>query len=163
MGVSQTASAHVHVRPGGHSLSSYFLKKGTKPMAYRIKAISTYRPRIEQGNTVQKPELMRSIVHATGLVEGAVDHSIKEMRDQIIAFNRAGRAVKVEGLGTFAPSVDLSGEFTILYRPDPLLNYSLNTPGTFTGTIANREFIGKSPEELVARWNNEHPEDPIAA
>jgi hypothetical protein len=26
-------------------------------MAHRIKAISTYCPRIEQGNTVQKPEL----------------------------------------------------------------------------------------------------------
>jgi hypothetical protein len=100
---------------------------------------------------------------ATGLVEGSVDLSIKELRDQIIAFNRTGRAVKVEGLGTFAPNIDLNGTLAITYRPDPTLNFGLNAPGTFTGTIANREFIGKSPTELVERWNNEHPEDPIAA
>jgi hypothetical protein len=82
---------------------------------------------------------------------------------RLSAFNRTGRAVKVEGLGTFAPSIDLNGTLAISYRPDPALNFGLNTPGTFTGTIANREYIGKSPEELVARWNNEHPEDPIAA
>jgi hypothetical protein len=132
-------------------------------MAHRIKAISTYCPRIEQGNTVQKPELMRAISRATSLVEGSVDLSLKELRDQIIAFNRTGRAVKVEGLGTFAPSIDLSGELAIVYRPDPTLNFGLNTPGTFTGRISNREFVGKSPDELVSRWNAEHPEDPIAA
>ena len=32
-------------------------KKGLLKMASKIKAIGTYRPRIEQGNTVQKPEL----------------------------------------------------------------------------------------------------------
>ena len=52
-------------------------------MAHRIKAINTYRPRIEQGNTVQKPELLRSASRATGLVEGTLDQSIKEMRDQL--------------------------------------------------------------------------------
>jgi hypothetical protein len=90
---------------------------------------------------------VRSISHATGLVGGAVDHSIKELRDQIIAFNRAGRAVKVEGLGTFTPSIDLNGDLAIIYRPDPVLNYSLNTPGTFSGTITNREFISANPSK----------------
>jgi hypothetical protein len=69
----------------------------------------------------------------------------------------------VEGLGIFAPSIDLNGAQAITYRSDPALNFGLNTPGTFTGTISNREYTGKSPKELVARWNDEHPEDPIAA
>ncbi len=30
-------------------------------MAPRIKAVNAYRPRIEQGNTVQKPELIRAV------------------------------------------------------------------------------------------------------
>ena len=42
-------------------------------MAPRIKAVSTYRPKIEQGNTVQKPELLRAVSRATNLVEGTVD------------------------------------------------------------------------------------------
>lgn len=130
-------------------------------MAPKIMAVNAYRPRIEQGNTVQKPELIRSVSRATSLVEGTVDQSIKELRDQIIEFCRAGRAVKVEGLGTFAPSIDLEGNLAISFRADPAFAKGLNVPGTFTGTIVNRENIGKTSEELVAKWNEEHPEDPV--
>jgi hypothetical protein len=128
-------------------------------MAPRIKAVNAYRPRIEQGNTVQKPELVRALSRATGLVEGSIDQSIKELRDQIIEFNRSGRAIKVEGLGTFSPSMDLDGNLAISYRPDPALSNGLNIPGVFSGTILNREYIGKTSDELITMWNTEHPED----
>lgn len=131
-------------------------------MTPRIKAINAYRPRVEQGNTVQKPELIRALSRATGLVEGSIDQANKELRDQIIEFNRSGRAVKVEGLGIFSPSIDLDGALSIIFRPDPALNHGINIPGTFSGTILNRENIGKTSGDLVARWNEEHPEELIA-
>jgi len=130
-------------------------------MAPRIKAVNAYRPRIEQGNTVQKPELVRALSRATGLVEGSIVQSIKELRDQIIEFNRSGRAVKVDGLGTFSPSIDLGGNLAISYRADPVLSNGLNIPGIFTGTILNRENVGKTSEELVARWNIDNPTDEV--
>ena len=130
-------------------------------MASRIKAIGAYRPRIEQGNTVQKAELIRALSRATGLVEGSIDMVIKELRDQIIEFNRAGRAVKVEGLGTYAPNISLDGTFDLQYRADTAFANGLNIPGIFTGTILNRENIGKTGEELVSKWNAEFPEDQV--
>ena len=130
-------------------------------MAPRIKAVNAYRPRIEQGNTVQKPELIRAVSRATGIVEGTLDQSIKEVRDQIIEFNRAGRAVKVDGLGTFSPSIDLEGNLSISFRPDPAFANGLNVPGIFTGTVINRENIGKTSEESVIKWNEAFPEDPV--
>lgn len=130
-------------------------------MAPKIKAINAYRPRIEQGNTVQKPELLRAVSRATSLVEGSVDQAIKELRDQVIEFNRAGRAVKVEGLGTFAPSIDLEGNLAISFRPDSAFANGLNVPGVFTGTILNRENIGKTTNELVTKWNEENPADQV--
>ena len=130
-------------------------------MAHRIKAINAYRPRIEQGNTVQKPELVRSVSRSTGIAEGTLDHSIKELRDQITVYCRAGRAVKVEGLGTWTPTIGLDGTLDIQYRPDPAINYALNMPGTFSGTILNREFIGKTSGELVTKWNEENPTDQV--
>jgi len=130
-------------------------------MASRIKAIGAYRPRVEQGNTVQKPELIRALSRATGLVEGSIDQVIKELRDQIIEFNRAGRAVKVEGLGTWAPNISLDGTFDLQYRADTVFINGLNIPGIFTGTILNREHIGKTSAELVTKWNEEHPEDQV--
>jgi hypothetical protein len=131
-------------------------------MAPRIKAVNAYRPRIEQGNTVQKPELIRAVSRATSLVEGTVDQAIKEVRDQIVEFCRAGRAVKVDGLGTFTPTIDLEGYFAISFRADPAMNYGLNLPGTFSGTIVNREFIGKTSDELIAKWNEDHANDPVS-
>ena len=69
-------------------------------MAYRIKAINAYRPRIDQGKTVQKLQLIRAVSRGTGIVEGSLDQNIKEVCDQLIEFCRTGCAVKVEGLGT---------------------------------------------------------------
>ena len=131
-------------------------------MAHRIKVISIYRPRIEQGNTVQKPELIRLVSRATGLVEATLDYGITELRDQIIEITRSGRAVKIEGLGTWSPNIAIDGSFDLQYRADTALVNGLNAPGTFTGTIRNRENIGKTPQELVARWNAEHPTDQVA-
>lgn len=130
-------------------------------MAPKIKAVNAYRPQIKQGNTVQKAELIRAVSRATSLVEGSVDQAVKEVRDQIIEFCRAGRAVKVEGLGIFTPTIDLEGYFAISFRADPAMNAGINLQGTFSGTILNRENIGKTSDELVAKWNAEHAEDPV--
>jgi len=131
-------------------------------MAPRIKAVNAFRPRIEQGNTVQKPEFVRAVSRATSLVEGTVDQAIKETRDQIVEFCRAGRAVKVDGLGTFTPTIDLDGYFAISFRADSAMNAGINLQGTFSGTILNRENIGKTSDELVALWNEEHADDPVS-
>jgi hypothetical protein len=128
-------------------------------MASRIKAIGAYRPRIELGNTAQKAELVRQVARSTNLTEGVLDLAIKELRDTIIEMNRAGRPVKIEGLGTWTPNIGLDGVFDIQYRADTALNNALNTGGTFSGTIKFRENIGKTSEELVAMWNQEHPDD----
>ena len=41
------------------------------------------------------------------------------------------------------------------------MGYNLNMPGTFSGTIVNREFIGKSSADLIAKWNEENPTDQV--
>ena len=130
-------------------------------MANRITAIGAYRPRIELGNTVQKVELAHYLADRTGLNEGSIEQVIKELRDAVIFFNRAGRAVKIEGLGTYTPNINLEGTFDVQYRADNDLKNGLNTHGVFTGTIRCREHIGKSTDDLVALWNKDHPSDPV--
>lgn len=130
-------------------------------MASRIKVIGAYRPGVEQGNTVQKSELIRAVSRATNLTEGMVDLVIKEVRDQIIVFNRSGGGVKVGGFGTYSPNVGLDATLDVQYRADTALNKGLNVPGTFSGTSLNRENIGKAGEELVGKWNADHPNDQV--
>jgi hypothetical protein len=128
-------------------------------MASKITAINTYRPRVEAGNTVQKQELIRQMARATGLNEGSMDLTLKELRDIIIENLRAGRGIKVEGLGTWLPNIDLAGEFDVQYRMDSFLKSALNVNGVFSGTILNRDNIGKTSAELVTQWNTDHPTD----
>lgn len=130
-------------------------------MAHRIKAINAFRPRIDQGNTVQKAELIRGLARATSLVEGSVELAMKELRDQLIEHLRAGRAVKVDGLGIWTPTIALDGTLDIQYRPDPAFDYGLNMPGMFTGKIHNPQNIGKTGDELVLMWNESNPEDQV--
>ena len=130
-------------------------------MASKIKVIGAYRPRIELGHTVQKPELMRALSRATGLVEGAASQAILEIRDQIIEFCRAGRSVKIEGLGIWTPNIGMDGTLDIQYCPDNALTNGLNVPGTFTGQIVNRENIGKPAFELYEQWNLDFPDDKV--
>jgi len=98
---------------------------------------------------------------ATSLVEGTFDLSIRELRNQIIEFCRAGRAVKIDGLGTWTPNLKMDGSFDIQYRADNALVNGLNMPGVFNGEIVNAKNIGKSGDELVAMWNEVFPKDQV--
>jgi hypothetical protein len=102
-------------------------------MAHKIEAINKYRPRIEQGNTVQREELITGLAHATSLVEGSVSLTLSELKYHILRYCRSGRAVKVEGLGIWSPSISLDGKLTIS-TGGPELDYELNKPGAH-GTI----------------------------
>lgn len=77
-------------------------------------------------------------------------------------FTRQGRAVKLEGLGTYAPTVDLDGNFKISHRADIALKNALNVKGAFNGEIENRENIGKTSDELVDMWNTDHTDDLVS-
>lgn len=128
-------------------------------MARKITAIRMYRPEIERGKTRQMPEIIRQIARGTSLNEGSIRYVIYELRDAILNAHHAGQAVKVEGLGTFTPTIRMGGEFDILFRPDPAMLRALNDRTQFSAKILNRANIGKNADDLVAQWNADHPED----
>lgn len=130
-------------------------------MAHRIQVISMCRPRVEQGSTVQKPELVSIMSHGTGIVQSVLDFVICELRDRLIEILRSGRALKIEGLGTWSLNIGLDGRFDVQYRADAALIRALNERGAVTGRIRNRGNIGKSGDEIVQKWNEDHPEDPV--
>ena len=70
--------------------------------------------------------------------------------------------MKFEGLGTYAPSIDLAGKLKISHRADTSLTNALNARGAFQGEVVNRENIGKSSDDLVVMWNEENPDNLIS-
>ncbi len=131
-------------------------------MANKIRAISAYRPKIKLGKRAEMNDLVEFIARSTGLNESGVRQVLLELRDAVIFFNRRGQPVKLEGLGTYTPTVGLDGVFDVGYRADSALKNGLNEPGSFRGEIENRENIGKSSDDLIALWNQAHPDDPVA-
>ena len=130
-------------------------------MTSRIKAINAYMPRIELGRRAEMDELIDLIAARTGLNEGEVRQVLLEMRDAVLFYNLQGRGVKLEGLGTYTPIIQLDGDFKVGHRADVALKKGLNAPGEFRGDIENSENIGKTGDDLVAMWNEDHPDDPV--
>ncbi|MGC1377070.1 MAG: hypothetical protein WA821_12640 [Anaerolineales bacterium] len=131
-------------------------------MANRIKAINAYMPSIVLGKRIVMSDIVAYIAHSTGLNEGIIRQVLAELRDTVIFFLLHGQSVQLEGLGTYTPTIDLTGEIGIGHRADVNIKYRLNDTGAFKADIENREYIGKSGDDLVAKWNTDHPDDKVA-
>ena len=128
-------------------------------VAKKITVIRKYRPEIKRPPTQQTAQVVEMIAGRTGLNEGEIRFVVYELRDDILWAHRDGQAVKIEGLGTFTPTIRMDGSLDILFRADAEMLKQLNDPTKFRAKIVNKSSIGKSADELVARWNQEHPDD----
>ena len=128
-------------------------------MAKKITAIRRYRPEIKRMPTLQTRHMVENLAQRTSLNEGSIRHVVYELRDEILRAHRTGQAVKIEGLGTFTPTIRLDGSLDILFRPDPEILRQLNDLTKFYAKILNKSNIGKTTDELVAQWNEEHPDN----
>jgi hypothetical protein len=129
-------------------------------MAKKITAIRHYKPEIKREKTLRTTELLEDIAQRTSLRESEVVHVASELREAILLAHRHGRAVKIDGLGTFTPILRLDGSLDIVFRPAVEMLKKLNTL-EFYAKILNKANIGKSSEELIAQWNKDHPDDPV--
>ena len=128
-------------------------------MAKKITAIRKYRPELKRERTRQTPQIVEDIARTTGLNEGEIRFVVYELRDAILMAHHHGQAVKIEGLGTFTPTMRVDGDLDILFRPEPDMLRQLNNPTMLYAKILNKKNIGKSADQLIEQWNKEHPDD----
>jgi hypothetical protein len=128
-------------------------------MANLITAINAYRPKLVLGSTVKMKELVEYISGRTGLNKGDLQITLSELSGAVIFFNKRGQGVKLDGLGTYLPSIDTKGELSISHRLDADIKNTLNAKGAYLGEIQFRDNIGKTNEEFTAMWNKDHPGD----
>ena len=91
----------------------------------------TYRPRIDLGKRPGMDDLVDFIARSTGLNESGVRQVLLELRDAVLFFNRRGQSVKLEGLGTYTPTIQLDGTFGVGHRADVALKNGMNVGGEF--------------------------------
>lgn len=113
---------------------------------------------------------MAKLIHAlqssfisgrTGLSRGIITMVLYEIKDALVFFHLSGRSVKLEGLGCYTPKINLKGKIDITNRIPPEFKAELNVAHAFKGEIINRDMIGKTVGEIIARWNKDHPDDPV--
>jgi hypothetical protein len=130
-------------------------------MANKIEAITTYRPRVDRDRTLDTGKLASYIEARTSLNHGEILNVLMELHEGIKFFCLEGNAVKISGLGTFGPSIQLNGRLRVNTRLDVGINKAMNVVGAFKGAVVNRDNIGKTSDDLVELWNAEHPDDPV--
>lgn len=130
-------------------------------MAHKMRAINAVRPRLKLGRTVSMKKLEKRICSRTTFNEGLVNNVLMELKNAVIDFFQEGRSVKLEGLGIYMPQIGIDGEFYISHRLDSELRKRLNDQGWFEGELLNKDMIGKTVDELIQRWDEENPTDPV--
>ncbi|MBN2554492.1 MAG: hypothetical protein JXA97_01015 [Anaerolineales bacterium] len=109
-------------------------------------AIKVLAPRIELGQRVTTEELARFISRETALNRGEIQAVLMELSDAVLFFGGLGRP---DGSCTFNVRVDRE-LIRCITQSDELIAQTLN-----------REHVGLSGDDLVQRWNQLHPEDPV--
>jgi len=88
-------------------------------MASRISVLNHYRPQIEYGETADWRETADWLASTSTLSHSDVIGALTGLQDAVAHFNRQGRGVRLEGLGTYLPNIKLSGELDVAYRLGP--------------------------------------------
>ena len=128
-------------------------------MAKKIQAWAAYGPKITLGAPMKKEELIENIVAATNQSKGSVLAVLAELDVQTEAGLKAGRIVQLPNGTHFEPIGKKDGSIDIGVRVNPDLDKKVNAG--FRGTWVNSGNIGKTEVEIIALWNEEHPDDQI--
>lgn len=131
-------------------------------MAKRVTALSAYRPRIKRGPIVEPQELADVVARRTRLSPADVIYAASSIGEEALYLLRTGRSVRLPGLGMLTPSLDMQGNLSVRFILDrAAMRRSSKGDKVFLGELTHPENRHKRPDDLVALWDAEHPDDPV--
>jgi len=128
-------------------------------MATKIEAWTEFGPRLDRSDPMTEAELIENIVLATNQSKGSVLAMLAELDVQTITALKAGRIVHLPNGTHYQPVGKADGKINIKVRVNPEISDNVNND--FRGKWHNAENIGKSEDEIIALWNEAHPDDLI--
>ena len=133
-------------------------------MAQLIQAFAVYGPKIDLMEAADPQRFMELITQRTTLSAGVVKNVQESEVETLIGLLKEGRSVHT-GVAIFRPSIDAQGNLSVNVRVDKRITAALNVPGArlkSASKVSNSVNIGKTTDEIVYLWNEEHPEDMIS-
>lgn len=131
-------------------------------MATRLQAIATYRPRALVRERVDLDAMALRLARGSLFSLPVARMILEELAEELAAALERGDAVTLPGLGRYHVDLHLDGRLRPVHTPDPALRKRLAAQERFRGPLRRPESLGLDAEALVARWNEEHPDDPVA-
>ncbi|MGD9100669.1 MAG: hypothetical protein PVF45_09335, partial [Anaerolineae bacterium] len=117
-------------------------------------------PRIVQAKAANVKHYLALITQRTTLSSGVVKNVQESEVDTLIDLLLDGRPVHT-GVAIYTLDIGLDGTYRVSVKVDKRITVAVNVKDAFRGTIANAENIGKTSDELVEMWNEDHPDDLI--
>jgi len=131
-------------------------------MAKQIQAVQAFSPRIKRTGLAKFDHLVNFINNRTGTQKSTIRGVLYELEEALKSYLSNGHAVNIPSLGTFAPKINLKGDIGLRYWASRDIVNFLNTPEVYQNEIIlNEDMIGKSTEDLIAKWNGAYPDDPV--
>jgi hypothetical protein len=130
-------------------------------MTKRINAIKAYAPSVKLQHRITTDTICEYISRQSSLNSGDIMNVLIHLHESILFFAQGGHPVKLEGIGTFTPTIHIDGSFNLNVRVDRSLVHKLNKQGAVRAKVINRANIGVIADDLVRQWNEHHPDDPV--
>lgn len=132
-------------------------------MVKRISVINQMRPRIKSQGVADLETLAARLARQSTTFDEDEMFGIfrKAMREIIFALQN-GETVKLDGVVNLSPNMKVGGEVDLTLRADRSAIAGLNDPALWTASkVLNHANLRKTPDELVAAWNEANPGDPV--
>ena len=130
-------------------------------MARTIQAVTRYRPRLIASRTIGLSELAETLARSSLITADLARLVLADLRRATVLELTFGKAVSLPGIGRISLELRSNGAVRPVMRFDPAFRRAVADLDDYVGTVVNRESIGLSAAEMVARWNEEHPDDPV--
>lgn len=132
-------------------------------MAYRLTVINKLRPKLIGQGMVDLKKISQRMSKNTTYNAEEISSILGLFTKEANAALQAGETVKINDLVNIKANLKVGGRVDLTVRSDRGAIAGLNNPRLWTADkVANHANLSKSSEELVAQWNADHPEDPVA-
>ena len=128
-------------------------------MAKKIQMWRELGPQLAPATAVQAEEIIEDLVATTNQTRGSILAVLSELDTVIEKALKAGRRVKLPNGPVFRPVGKKDGSIVIRAQFGKRVTQRVNAEQR--AQWINADNIGKSEAEMIALWNEQHPDDPI--
>ena len=127
-------------------------------MAKKIRMWAELGPKLAPADPIMAEDIIEQLILATNQSRGSILAVLSELDEVILQGLRSGRIVKLPNGTHYKPYGKKDGSISIKIHLNQRMKGQIATQRARWQNVEN---IGKSEAEMIALWNEAHPDDPI--